>query len=139
MPQPRLSIPFPYWELWYTVEPAGKMGGKDQKLGTSTVHGAGGSGVSHSVMQGSFSVITPVFTLQVMDADDPNRIVRTVTPPGGLDSTLWTELIPVPGKRNSTKDSTIIFLLSMPRHSIPILLKSGFRQNILENINFSST
>ncbi len=22
-----MHIPFPYWELWYTVEPAGKMGG----------------------------------------------------------------------------------------------------------------
>ncbi len=85
-----MHIPFPYWELWYTAEPAGKMGGKDQKLSSSTVEGEEGSGISHSVMQGSFSVITPVFNLQVMDADDPNRIVRTITPPGGLDSTLWT-------------------------------------------------
>ena len=75
-----MHIPFPYWELWYTVEPAGKMGGKDQKLSSSTVQGGEGSGISHSVIQGSFSVITPVFTLQVMDADDPNRIVRTITP-----------------------------------------------------------
>ncbi len=93
-----MHIPFPYWELWYTVEPAGKMGGKDQKLGTSTVLGEEGSGISHSFVQGSFSVITPVFTLQVMDADDPNRIVRTITPPGGLDSTLWTESDPRPWK-----------------------------------------
>ena len=25
-----------------------------------------------------------------MDAEDPNRIVRTITPPGGLDKSLWT-------------------------------------------------
>jgi hypothetical protein len=93
-----MHIPFPYWELWYTVEPAGKMGGKDQKLGTSTVLGEEGSGISHSFVQGSFSVITPVFTIQVMDADDPNRIVRTITPPGGLDSALWTDSDPRPWK-----------------------------------------
>jgi hypothetical protein len=93
-----MHIPFPYWELWYTVEPAGKMGGKDQELGTSTFLGEEGSGISHSFLQGSFSVITPVFNLQVMDADDPNRVVRTITPPGGLDSTLWTESDPRPWK-----------------------------------------
>lgn len=89
-------IPFPYWEIWYTAEPAGKMGGKDQVLGSSTVEG--GEGISHSILQGSYSVITPRFTLQVMDADDPNRIVRTISPPGGLDFTLWKESDPRPWK-----------------------------------------
>jgi hypothetical protein len=91
-----MRIPFPYWELWYTVEPAGTMGGKDQKLSSSIVKGSGDT--SHSFVQGSFSVITPRFILQVMDADDPNRIVQTITPPGGLDSTLWTESDPRPWK-----------------------------------------
>jgi hypothetical protein len=91
-----MHIPFPYWELWYTVEPAGEMGGNDQKLGSSVVKG--GEGISHSFVQGSFSVITPRFSLQVMDADDPNRIIRTITPPGGLDSSLWTESDPRPWK-----------------------------------------
>jgi len=84
-----MHMPFPYWEIWYSVEPAGKMGGKDQKMSSSTVTGPEGSGISKTVIQGSFSVINPTFTLQVMDADDPNRNVRTITPPGGLDSTLW--------------------------------------------------
>ena len=70
-----MTIPFPYWEIWYTVDPAGPVGGK---------------GGSLSVIQGSFSVTNPVFTLQVMDAEDPNRIVRIITPPGGLDKSLWT-------------------------------------------------
>jgi hypothetical protein len=39
-----------------------------------------------------------VFNLQVMDADDPNRIVRTITPPGGLDFTVWKESDPRPWK-----------------------------------------
>jgi hypothetical protein len=93
-----IQIPFPYWEIWYTVEPTGTMGGKDQKLSSSTVQGAEGSGISHSVIQGSFSVTFPRFTLEVMDAADPNRIVRTLTPPGGLDSTLWTGSDPRPWK-----------------------------------------
>jgi hypothetical protein len=93
-----ISVPFPYWELWYSVEPAGKMGGMDQRLGSATAQLPEGSGISHSFVQGSYSAITPVFTLQVMDANDPNRIVRTITPPGGLDLTLWTDSDPRPWK-----------------------------------------
>jgi hypothetical protein len=70
-----ITIPFPYWEIWYTVDPADSVGGK---------------GGSLTGIQGSFSVTNPAFTLQVMDAEDPNRIVRTITPPGGLDKSLWT-------------------------------------------------
>jgi hypothetical protein len=69
-----MDVPFPYWELWYTVEPAGTVGGKEGSL---------------TGIQGSFSITNPVFTLQVMDAEDPSRIVRTIIPPGGLDKTLW--------------------------------------------------
>jgi hypothetical protein len=93
-----IHIPFPYWEIWYTVEPAGKMGGKGQSLTSSTITGGEGSGIVHTVIQGSFAVTNPVFTLDVMDAADPNRIVRTITPPGGLDSTLWTNSNPRPWK-----------------------------------------
>jgi hypothetical protein len=85
-----ISIPFPYWELWYTVDPTGPVGGQGQKLGTSTVTGSKESGSSHTVIQGSFSSSFPGFAVDVMDADDPNRIVRTITPPGGLDKSLWT-------------------------------------------------
>jgi hypothetical protein len=90
-----IKMPFPYWELWYTVDPFEDLGGKEQSLSTSTVTGskdpsAKGSGSSQTVIQGSYSVIIPTFSLQVMDADDPNRIVRSITPPGGLDKALWT-------------------------------------------------
>jgi len=39
---------------------------------------------------GSYSVTIPQFTVQVMDGNDPNRIVRTITPPGGIDKDLWS-------------------------------------------------
>jgi len=84
------SIPFPYWELWYTVDPSGPVGGKGQSLGTSTVTGSKESGGTHTVIQGSFSSSFPEFVVEVIDADDPNRVVRTITPPGGLDKSLWT-------------------------------------------------
>ena len=70
-------MPYPYWELWYTVEPSGSTAGKDEKSDSS------------SSLEGSYSVTIPKFTLQVMDGNDPNRIVRTVTPPGGIDKDLW--------------------------------------------------
>ena len=89
-----INIPFPYWEMWYTVDPFADMGGKAQSLSSSTVtgpkqSGVKGSGSSQTVIQGSFSVTNPTFSIQVMDAADPNRIIRTITPPGGLDSALW--------------------------------------------------
>lgn len=91
-----IYMPFPYWELWYSVEPSGSLAGKDQTLSTSTVtgpklSGLKGSGSSHTVIEGSYSVTIPQFTVQVMDGDDPNRIVRTISPPGGIDKDLWTE------------------------------------------------
>jgi hypothetical protein len=89
-----INIPFPYWEMWYTVDPFADMGGKAQALSSSTVTGpkqSGEKGIgSAQVIQGSFSVTNPTFSIQVMDANDPNRIIRTITPPGGLDKALWS-------------------------------------------------
>jgi hypothetical protein len=102
-----MYIPFPYWELWYTVDPAGPVGGKGQSLSSSTVTGPTlgtmkGSGSSQTVIQGSFSVTNPQFTINVMDGNDPNRIVRTITPPGGLDSSLWVTTTDTNGNLLST-------------------------------------
>lgn len=89
-----INVPFPYWEMWYTVDPFADMGGKEQSLTSTSVKGPKESGVksigSAQVIQGAFSVAIPTFSIQVMDADDPNRIIRTITPPGGLDKSLWT-------------------------------------------------
>lgn len=94
------------------------MMGKDQSLGTSTITsgnetregGSGsrssGEGSTQNVIQGSFSVTNPTLTIQVMDANDPNRIVRTISPPGRLDKTIWdtsvtlgTQSITIPDPR----------------------------------------
>jgi hypothetical protein len=80
-----IKIPFPYWEMVYTVDPVAET--KPSSVAVAATKGSGiaaGSGV-----QGSYSSATPVFTIQVMDAEDPNRIVRTISPPGGIDINLW--------------------------------------------------
>jgi hypothetical protein len=91
-------MPFPYWELVYTVNPtpALKPGTTSSDTTSSTVSSkttptsnGSATGVSHSGISGSFSTAAPQFTVQVMDGDDPNRIVRTITPPGGIDLDLW--------------------------------------------------
>lgn len=79
-----VNIPFPYWELVYTVEPV-----SETKPGSVKITPTKGEGVAYSGVQGSYSGVTPEFTIQVMDAGDPNRIVRTISPPGGIDINLW--------------------------------------------------
>lgn len=79
-----IYMPFPYWELEYTVEPATRLTQSKFEI-TPTA----GSGIAHSGIEGSYSTVKPEFTIQVMDGDDPNRIVRTITPPGGIDLDLW--------------------------------------------------
>jgi hypothetical protein len=93
-------MPFPYWELVYTVKPtptltpstSGSSSNESTTKSSSSSNssGSGSTGVSHSGISGSFSTAAPQFTLQVMDGDDPNRIVRTITPPGGINLDLWT-------------------------------------------------
>jgi hypothetical protein len=72
-----LSMPFPYWELKYTVDPY-----ESTFVGTTGNKAAG-------VASSSATEVFPSFSIQVVDADQPNRTVRTVTPPGGLDAALW--------------------------------------------------
>jgi len=80
-----INIPFPYWELVYSVDPV-----ETTKPGSRTVTPTKGSGVAAGGgVQGSYSSALPEFTIQVMDANDPNRVVRTITPPGGIDVNLW--------------------------------------------------
>jgi len=79
-----IPIPFPYWELVYTVDPV-----------TATEPGSVTEG-SHSGVQGSYSGVIPEFTVQVKDAADPNRNVRTFSPPGGINQDLWETNDPRP-------------------------------------------
>jgi hypothetical protein len=83
-----IHVPFPYWELSYTIDPeTGPMAG--QTAFTTEVTPTLGQGGSYSGIQGSYASVMPVFTIQVMDATDPNRIVKTISPPGGIDPNLW--------------------------------------------------
>lgn len=80
-----ISIPSPYWELVYTVDPVAQT-----KTSSATVTPTKGTGIAAgSGVQGSYSGALPEFTIQVMDAQDPNRVVRTISPPGGIDENLW--------------------------------------------------
>ena len=91
-----MYIPFPYWELVYTVEPAAAL-----KPVTVTATATQGTGLSYSGLSGSYSSANPQFTIQVMDGDDPNRIVRTISPPGGINLDLWMGVIPTMTHENS--------------------------------------
>ncbi len=97
-----INIPFPYWELTYTVDPIlGPMSGPSP--GKYEITSTMGEGASHTGIQGSYGAVTPRFSLQVMDATDPNRIVRSITPPGGIDPDLWAgKKQPVPAVTSTT-------------------------------------
>jgi hypothetical protein len=113
-----IYMPYPYWELWYTVEPSGPIAGKDAKESTSTTSKSllsvskeskstgTGSDSTGTPLEGSYSVIFPQFIIQVMDANDPNRIVRTITPPGGIDKDLWAENLDVDVNVDATNENS---------------------------------
>jgi hypothetical protein len=81
-----IKIPFPSWDLVYTVDPV-----PASEPGSIEVVSTGGAGVSHSGVQGSYSGVVPQFSVQVVDATDPNRNVRTFSPPGGINVNLWKD------------------------------------------------
>jgi hypothetical protein len=75
-----IDIPFPYWELWYTVETASPdLRGQSEALS-------------------SYSTVLPSFSIDIMDATNPGSVVRVVTPPGSLDPLLWQTDDPRPWK-----------------------------------------
>ncbi|WP_292424061.1 hypothetical protein [Methanoregula sp.] len=83
-----INIPFPYWELSYTIDPM--IGPKSGPTIVSiAITPTLGQGTSYSGVQGSYGSVSSEFSIQVMDASDPNRIVRSISPPGGIDPDLW--------------------------------------------------
>jgi hypothetical protein len=95
-------MPFPYWELVYTVNPSGELVPVSQQITPTR-----GVGISSSGVSGSYSTANPQFTIQVMDGDDPNRIVRTISPPGGINLNLWLGVTPTPGENSNFKTNQI--------------------------------
>jgi biopolymer transport protein ExbD len=69
-----VQMPFPYWEMWYSVEPV--VSSLQDTAKSST---------------GSYSTAMPTLSIEVVDAADPNRIVRAISPPGGIDPSLWKD------------------------------------------------
>jgi hypothetical protein len=65
-----------------------------------------------------------------MDANDPNRIVRTITPPGGLDLTLWKESDPRPWKEKFYEGQKNYFFIittqSLSSYSIEIRVPADY-------------
>jgi hypothetical protein len=70
-------IPFPRWELWYTVE--------------TSVDPADSGAVRDDMLSGVVGY--PRFTITVMDAADPSRTVAIISPTDGgiIDSSLWDD------------------------------------------------
>ena len=73
-----INIPFPSWQLVYTLEPVPAL-----QPSMVAVTQTKGEGFSYSGVSGSYSGTKPAFSIQVMDATDPNRIVRDYFTPGG--------------------------------------------------------
>lgn len=84
-----MYIPFPYWELVYTLEPFSTTKPSSESGSVTPTQGQDATSISWSGISGSYSVVNPQFTIQVMDGDDPNRIVRSISPPGGINLDLW--------------------------------------------------
>ncbi|HUU75879.1 MAG TPA: hypothetical protein VMW63_07290 [Methanoregulaceae archaeon] len=71
-----IHMPFPYWELSYTVNPW-----ETRYVGETSSKEAG--------VADSFAVaVFPSFSIDIMDADD-NTLKKTIEPRGGLDPELW--------------------------------------------------
>ena len=64
-----VSVPASYWELWYTADPL-TMGGQNAQSVASA------------------SAVFPSLSIRITDHDS-GQVFDTVTPPGGLDPTLW--------------------------------------------------
>jgi len=115
-----INIPFPYWELSYTVDPQiGPMSGP--AIQSIAITPTLGQDISRSGIQGSYGSVSPAFSIQVMDASDPNRIVRSISPPGGIDPDLWAGIKqPTPAVTSTTaKKYTEIAPTSTPATTDP--------------------
>jgi hypothetical protein len=73
-----ISMPFPYWELEYSVDPW-----ETTFVGETESREAGPAGFQ-------YGEIHPRFSIEVRDASD-NSLVREIEPTGGLDKELWEE------------------------------------------------
>ena len=102
----KLHIPFPYWQLVYTVDP------------WKETFKANGSNLMGGIADSYGTEVFPSFSITVKDANQPDRTVRVITPQGGLDAKLWengTGYDPRPWKEEfyeGPKDMDYYFLIN---------------------------
>jgi len=111
-----IDIPFPYWELWYTVETASPdLSGQSEALS-------------------SYSTVLPTFSIDVVDADNPSSIVRTITPPGSLDPLLWQKDDPRPWKEKFLEGNNQYYFIikanMLSSYSIDIKFPTSYLEKI---------
>jgi len=111
-----IDIPFPYWELWYTVETASSdLRGQSEALS-------------------SYSTVLPTFSIDVVDADNPSSIVRTITPPGNLDPSLWKTDDPRPWKEKFLEGNNQYYFIikanMLSSYSIDIVVPTSYLEKI---------
>jgi hypothetical protein len=111
-----IEVPFPYWELWYTVEPtASDLRGQSEALS-------------------SYSTVLPSFSIDVVDADNPSSIVRTITPPGSLDPLLWKTDDPRPWKEKFLEGNKRYYFIiranMLSSYSIDIKFPTSYLEKI---------
>ena len=111
-----INIPFPYWELWYTVETASPdLRGQTESLS-------------------SYSTVLPTFSIDVVDADNLSSIVRTITPPGSLDPSLWQKDDPRPWKEKFLEGNNQYYFIikanMLSSYSIDIKFPTSYLEKI---------
>ena len=112
-----IDIPFPYWEIWYTLEPASSdLSKQAEGTGSYVIQPTQGQGVSMSGVSGSYSTAVPFFSIDVVDADNPSRFVTTITPPGSLDPVLLKKYDPRPWKEKIYEGRNSYYLVITARH-----------------------
>jgi hypothetical protein len=130
-----INIPFPYWELWYTVETTSSdVRQQAEGSGMYEISPTQGEGVSRSGVSGSYSTVMPTFSIDVIDADNPSSIVRTITPPGNLDPLLWQTDDPRPWKEKFLEGNNQYYFIiranTLSSYSIDIKVPTSYLEKI---------
>jgi hypothetical protein len=81
-------IPTGYWEIWYSVEVDKSLNEPKITAKSGSIETTDSGKKSFPERMDSISILHPRFSIEVKNADT-NNIVRSITPPGGLNPRLW--------------------------------------------------
>ena len=134
-----IDIPFPYWEIWYTVTPTTSgLSKQSEGTGRYVIQPVQGEGASASGFSGSYSTTVPFFSIDVIDADNPSRFIKTITPPGTLDPSLWTTNDPRPWKEKIFEGRNSYYLVITAKYlnsySVDIKVPTSYIESYLGKI-----